>query len=67
MMMIIPDESKNAESTRGDGNTRAHSRLSAYERSEGWEREQFVQAIFCFSLPTALAEYSRAILGANVN
>lgn len=33
----------------------------------GGVEDRFVRAIFCFSLPTALAEYSRAILGPDVN
>lgn len=57
----------------------SRTRSSLLKGGEGEERERggkrsggggggrFVQAIFCFSLPTALAEYSRAILGPNVN
>lgn len=46
------------EEWRGKG--RGEGRRSGVE-------DRFVRAIFCFSLPTALAEYSRAILGPDVN
>lgn len=50
-----------------EGRRGGRERERGGKRSGGGGGGRFVQAIFCFSLPTALAEYSRAILGPNVN
>lgn len=55
------------EGRRGGGREGRRREKERGKETRGGGGDRFVQAIFCFSLPTALAEYSRAILGPNVN